>query len=223
MSPSPPLSLRQLEAEITELAGHLNAAQHRWLTWTMGLRSRFCSIRRGAARTFQRKRRITMRIAAALLALATSVATAAPSISDEFAAGFGGVPWGIDLAELIAKYPGGYEAFSTDPGGVCYSLNIDDPVLGISRQGHYVVYGIGAEGKVEAIGIQVAYDQTANLISAVTSRFGPPKHLEGKGLETDYRWPVDRGMTLSVRTTNNRAYGLTTLTILNLRPRTAAR
>src|SRR6516164_8718393 len=32
MPPSPSLSLRELEAEITELAGHLNAAQHRWLT-----------------------------------------------------------------------------------------------------------------------------------------------------------------------------------------------
>jgi hypothetical protein len=32
MPPSPSLSLRELEAEITELVGHLNAAQHRWLT-----------------------------------------------------------------------------------------------------------------------------------------------------------------------------------------------
>src|SRR6516225_9707326 len=29
---TPVLSLRELEAEITELVGHLNAAQHRWLT-----------------------------------------------------------------------------------------------------------------------------------------------------------------------------------------------
>ena len=36
---SPIRPLDELEAEITELAGHLNAAQHRWLTLIAEVRS----------------------------------------------------------------------------------------------------------------------------------------------------------------------------------------
>ena len=163
-----------------------------------------------------------MRVAAVVLALVASAAAMAHGIFDEFAAGFGGVPWGIDFPALLAQFPGGYEDFSTAPGGVAYALNIDDPVLGIARRGQHVTYGIGTDGKVEFIQIQVPYDQTSVLISTLTSSLGPAKSLEVRGVVTSYLWPNARGMALSVRTTNNRAYGLTALTIHNP-PRIAAK
>jgi hypothetical protein len=164
-----------------------------------------------------------MRIAAILLALMTSAATAAPGISDEFAAGFGGVPWGIELAALIAQFPGGYVTFSTAPGGLHYTLNIDDPVLGISRVGEHVTFEIGTDLKVMYIEIQVPYDQASALIEAVTTRFGPAKTLEVDGAITVRHWPTYQGFGINIRTTDNRAYGLTSLSITNLRPRPAVK
>lgn len=162
-----------------------------------------------------------MRIAAILWALATPVTFANNSISEEFAAGFGGVPWGTEFSELVARFPGGHEMFSTTPGRISYTLNIEDPVVGLPRSGQYVSYGIGADGKVDIIAIQVAYDQTAILLSTLKSRFGPERGTEITGVVTTYRWPVDHGMSLVLRTTNGRGYGLTTLEIAK-RPQTAA-
>jgi hypothetical protein len=154
-----------------------------------------------------------MRIAVFLLALAASAATMAETISDEFTVGFGGVPWGIEFSALVREFPGGYTAFSTSPGRVSYTLNIDDPVLGISRRGQYVEFGIGTDGKVDAIQIQIPYAQTSTLISILTSKFGIEKGIEVNGVVTKYQWPTNKGLGLAVRTTNNRAYGLTTLLI----------
>jgi hypothetical protein len=154
-----------------------------------------------------------MRIAVVILALVSSATAMSQTISDEFAAGFGGVPWGIDLSVLVAKFPGGYEEFSTAPGRVSYALNIDDPVLGISRPGQYVLFGVGTDGKVDNIEIQVPYDQTSVLISTLIARFGPEKNLEVKGFVTTYRWASNTKLGFAVRTTNNRAYGLTTLSV----------
>jgi hypothetical protein len=154
-----------------------------------------------------------MRIAAILLALVTCTTATPQTFSDEFAAGFGGVPWGIDLSVLVAKFPGGYEEFSTAPGRVSYALNIEDSILGIPRRGQYDLFSVGIDGKVDYIEIQMPYDQTSVLISKLTAEFGPEKGLEVKGIVTTYRWSTNAGFSLAVRTTNNRAYGLTTLTI----------
>lgn len=75
--------------------------------------------------------------------------------------------------------------------------------------------------KVDIIAIQVAYDQTAILLSTLQSKFGPERGAEITGVVTTYRWPVDHGMSLVLRTTNSRGYGLTTLEIAK-RPQTAA-
>jgi hypothetical protein len=154
-----------------------------------------------------------MRIAAVLLALTISSAGAAQTISDEFGAGFGGVPWGIEFSALLMKFPGGFAEFSTAPGRVSYALNIDDSVLGISRRAQYVVFGMGVDGKVDVIEIQVPYDKTSTLISTLTSKFGPEAGIEGTGVITTYRWPPDKEIAIRVRTTKNRVYGLTTLVI----------
>jgi len=154
-----------------------------------------------------------MRIAAVLLALAAPVAFSANGVSEEFASGFGGVRWGVDFAALMARFPGGYEEFSTAPGRISYSLNIEDSVLGISRPGQHVVYGMGVHGTVDVIEIHVAYEQTSVLLSTMESRFGPAKSVSVEGVVTTYRWPPDHGMTVSVRTTKSAAYGLTALTL----------
>jgi hypothetical protein len=155
-----------------------------------------------------------MRMMAILLSLAARVAFADSSFYQEFAGGFGGIRWGTDLSEIVSNFPGGYEHFSTSPGGINYELNNDDTVLGISRSGQYVEFGIGADGKVGGIFIQVAYDQTSALISAVKSKLGPPTKLEVDGFVTTYWWPPDQGMSVAVRTTSNLTYGLTGLAIV---------
>jgi hypothetical protein len=154
-----------------------------------------------------------LRLATVLLALATSATAMSQTISDDFSKGFGSVAWGTDLSALVAKFPGGYEEFSTAPGRVSYALNFDDPVLGIARRGLYVLYGVGIDSKVDNIEIQVPYDQTSVLISTLAAKFGPERSLEVRGIVTTYRWPSNKGLALAVRTTNNSAYGLTTLTI----------
>jgi hypothetical protein len=154
-----------------------------------------------------------MRIAAILLVLAASPTAMAQTISDEFGAGFGGVPWGIGFSALVMKFPGGYTEFSTAPGGISYELNIEDSVLGISRRGQYVLIGTGTDGKVASIQIQVPYDQTSTLISTLTSKFGPEKGIEVKGVRTIYKWASSKGLVLEVYTTKNKVYGLTTLSI----------
>ena len=155
-----------------------------------------------------------MRMAVVILSLVVPVSLSANGVSDDFAAGFGGVRWGTDLAALVEQFPGGYEEFSTAPGRVSYALNIDDPVLGIPRSGQYVIYGIGADGKVDSIQIQVAYDQTALLLSTIKAKCGAARTLEVEGVVTTYSWSPDHGLGLSIRTTNNHVYGLTTLLIV---------
>ena len=164
-----------------------------------------------------------MRIPALLLAVAFSTSAAAHGISDEFFSGFGGVPWGISLPDLIKQFPGGYQVFSTAPSGLAYVLNIDDPVLGFSRRGSYVSYAIGSDLKMDDIEIQIPYEQTAQLIATISKNFGPVIGPEIKGLISRYRWPVDSGMLLRVRTTNDRTYGLTTLSVTKVAPRPAAK
>ena len=164
-----------------------------------------------------------MRIAAVLLALVISTTGTAQTISDEFGAGFGGVQWGIEFSALLMKFPGGLTEFSTAPGRISYALNIDDSVLGISRRAQYVLFGMGVDGKVDVIDIQVPYDQTSTLISTLTSKFGPEAGIEGTGVITTYRWPTSKEIALSVRTTKNKVYGLTMLVISRIEPRPDAR
>jgi hypothetical protein len=164
-----------------------------------------------------------MRTLTILFVVTFSAASAAPSISDEFESGYGGVPWGIELPALMKRFPGGYQIWSTVPGGLAYVLNLDDPVFGISRRGLYVLYGIGTDRKVTEIDVQIPYDQTAQLISTITSRFGPVIGPEVKGVVTSYHWPAERGFLLGVRTTIDGTYGLTTLSIHKRTPTAAAK
>jgi hypothetical protein len=163
-----------------------------------------------------------MRATLLILVLSLSTAAGAHSISDEFAAGYGGVSWGMKLGDLIRQFPGGYQIFSTAPGGLAYVLNIEDPVLGIPRRGLYVSYGIGVDGTVDYIEVQIPYDQATALISTITAKFGPVIGPEVRGVVSNYRWPTDQGIRLGVRIANGGAPGLATLAIWKLRPKPVA-
>lgn len=89
-----------------------------------------------------------MRTALLLIAVGFSAAAGAHSISDEFARGFGGVSWGMSFRDLIKRFPGGYSTFCTAAGRVRYRLNIEEPVLGISREGDNLRFGTNIGGKV---------------------------------------------------------------------------
>ena len=71
-------------------------------------------------------------IALGCIALALSTTASAGPIADQFAAGVGGVSWGMTLDELIGSRPGGEQFFSTAPGERGYAVADDAPLF--SRQ-----------------------------------------------------------------------------------------
>lgn len=157
-----------------------------------------------------------MRTALLLFAFAFSTAAGAHSISDEFAAGFGGVSWGMSFKELVKQFPGGYQSFCTAPGGVCYTLNMEDPVLGVTREGDYARFGTDADGKVMECEIQIPFERADSLIQIISGRFGPVIGPENDRLVKAYHWPTDGGMYLAVRTSIAGGVGLATLSIAKL-------
>jgi hypothetical protein len=154
-----------------------------------------------------------MRSLLLVVALALTSAAEGHSISDEFVAGFGGVAWGTNYDDLIRQFPGGYQVFSTHSGGLSYVINIDDPVLGLRRAGLYVGYAMNPDRLVDAIQIQIPYDQAQPLISTISSKFGPAIGPKVHGVVSEYHWPIDQGMMLSVRFSSGGQFGLATLEI----------
>jgi hypothetical protein len=156
---------------------------------------------------------IKMRSLLLVGALALTGVAEGHSISDEFAAGFGGVAWGATFDDLIRQFPGGYQVFSTHSGGLAYVINIEDPVLGMRRAGLYVAYAMNPDRLVDGIQIQIPYDQAQQLISTISSKFGPAIGPKVHGVVSEYHWPIDQGLMLSVRFSSGGRTGLAALEI----------
>lgn len=163
-----------------------------------------------------------MRTALLVIAFAFSPAAGAHSISDEFAEGFGGVSWRMSFSDVVRQFPGGYQVFSTSPGGVAYVVNIEDPVLGISREGQYVVFQAAADGSLMDIDIQIPFEQAESLIRVISDRFGPVIGPKAVGLAKVYSWPIDGNFSMTVRTTHVARSGLATLSIMKVSRRSSS-
>jgi len=127
----------------------------------------------------------------------------------------------MSFADLVNQFPGGFQTFCTAPGKVCYTLNIEDPVLGITREGAYVRIGTDASGKVMEFDIQIPFERVESLIQTISARFGPVIGPVAEGLVKTYHWPVDGGLYVEVRTATAARIGLATLSIAKI-TRTAA-
>jgi len=155
-------------------------------------------------------------------ALALTSVVEGHSISDEFANGFGGVAWGTNYDDLTRHFPGGYQVFSTHSGGLAYVVNIEDPVLGLRRPGLYVSFAMNPDRLIDAIQIQIPYDQVQPIIATISAKFGPAIGPQVHGVVSEYHWPTDQGMALSVRFSSGGKVGLASLDIFRPMPKKTA-
>jgi hypothetical protein len=139
-------------------------------------------------------------VAFAFLSLGLSTLTYADSVDDHFAAGMGGVAWGMTLDDLIAIRPGGEGRFSTAEGERSYSVLDDEPLFGIPRPGMRIQYHLGTDNDVRYIAIGVPYEQREQLLSELLMLFGRYR-IEKQGIHIRYVWVPERHVQISVRAT----------------------
>ena len=82
-------------------------------------------------------------IALVVLSIGLSASALAGPIDDQFAAGVGGIPWGMKLHDLVAMRPGGDHASSTAPGERTYALLDDEPLFDVPQPGTRIQYHFG--------------------------------------------------------------------------------
>ena len=86
-------------------------------------------------------------------------------ITDEFRCGYGGIPWGSSLADLVGTLLDGhhYFAVTSTAGERNYDVINDEPLLGEPRRGMSVQYGIGKWNTVDIVGVNVPYERLGSL------------------------------------------------------------
>src|SRR5262245_32479993 len=111
-------------------------------------------------------------LALACVSLVLSAPAFAGAIDEQFAAGIGGIPFGMKLDDLIAVRPGGEQFFSTAPGERGYGLADEEPLFGIQRDGMRIQYHFDQNNQVRSIAIGVPYAMREQLLGELLARFG---------------------------------------------------
>jgi hypothetical protein len=139
------------------------------------------------------------------------------AITEEFRGGYGGIPWGTSLADLVGTLPGGqhYFALTSTAGERSYDVINDEPLLGVPRKGTSVQYGIGKWNSVDIVGVGVPYERRDELLGALISRFGNYSKRVQVGTSTYYQWPQENCLRISLRASTNPNYGILQFVISN--------
>ena len=138
-------------------------------------------------------------------------------ITDEFRGGYGGIPWGSSLADLVGTLPDGhhYFAVTSTAGERNYDVINDEPLLGVPRRGMSVQYGIGKWNTVDIVGVNVPYERRDELLGVLISRFGNYSKRAQVGASTYYEWPQENCLRMTLRASTSPSYGILQFVISN--------
>ena len=133
-----------------------------------------------------------MRMALSTVALfvLSPIVDAGP-IADQFAHGFAAVPWGTSLAQVVEKYPGGGHFLTGGSACRIYSVQAEDPLLGIPRVGSMTLFGYGLDRKLDVMGIDIPYAAMKEANGTI-----------------GYAWKPDAGIQLNVWETQDPDLGV---------------
>jgi hypothetical protein len=139
------------------------------------------------------------------------------AITDEFRAGYGGIPWGTTLVDLVGTLPDGhhYFAVTSTAGERDYAVINDEPLLGVPRKGMSVQYGIGKWNTVDIVGVNVPYERRDELLGVLIARFGNYSKRAQVGASTYYEWPQENCLRMTLRASTNPSYGILQFVISN--------
>ena len=151
-------------------------------------------------------------ILALIIALVPFTSGAGP-ISRQFGSGYGGVPWGSSLPELVAAHPGGTHFFAYGGGQREYNLPDEKPMFGISRSGMQVYYFLDETGSVVSASLTFPYEYRQKLLGSLILSFGPYQQMQTKGISTYYLWQRDDGTGVTAEATLDPDYGILRLVI----------
>jgi len=129
-------------------------------------------------------------------------------IAAQFGSGYGGIPWGMSLVDLVGVLPGGEHFFATTAGERDYAVENNESLVGVPRTGMKVQYGLGKDNRVEVIAVNVPYERRDQLLDALVIAFGSFKGKFTKGTSTTYYWAVDDGIQISLRASVVSSYGI---------------
>jgi hypothetical protein len=147
-------------------------------------------------------------LALACVSLILSTPAFAGDIDDQFAAGMGGIPFGMKLDDLIAMRPGGDQHFSTSPGHRTYILDDDEPLFGIERRGMRVQYHLGKNNEVLAVALGVPYAMREQLLGQLMAMFGRYWESSSEPTVVNYNWGADKRVYVSVRASKDPKNGI---------------
>jgi hypothetical protein len=138
-------------------------------------------------------------------------------ITDEFLGGYGGIPWGTSLADLVGTLPGGHHYFgvTSTAGQRTYDVINDEPLLGVPRKGMRVQYGIGKWNTFDIVGVNVPYERRDELLGVLISRFGNYSKRAQVGASTYYGWPQENCLQMSLRASTSPNYGILQFVVSN--------
>jgi hypothetical protein len=138
-------------------------------------------------------------------------------ITDEFRGGYGGIPWGTTLTDLVGMLPSGrhYFAVTSTAGERNYDVTSDEPLLGVPRRGMSVQYGIGKWSTVDIVGVSVPYERRDELLGVLIARFGNYSKRAQVGASTYYEWPQEGCLRISLRASTSPSYGILQFVIAN--------
>jgi hypothetical protein len=147
-------------------------------------------------------------LALACVSLVLTTPAFAGAIDDQFAAGMGGIPFGMKLDDLIAVRPGGEQFFSTAPGERGYSLADEDPLFGIQRDGMRIQYHFDKDNRVRSVAIGLPYAMREQLLGQLLVRFGQYRKSTLLRTAVDYDWPADARVRIGVRASQDPKNGI---------------
>jgi len=124
------------------------------------------------------------------LVLASS-AVSAGGIGLQFASGYGGVSWGMSVADVVGMMPDGNLYFALPDGSRDYIVKNEEPLFGIARSGQTLQYHFGIDGHVDMIEVHVAFENREELISTMISQFGSDYLKRNYGSKESRFWRVD--------------------------------
>ena len=147
-------------------------------------------------------------LALACISLVLSTPAFPGEIHDQFATGFGGIPWGTKLDDLIAMRPGGDQYFSTSPGRRAYILADDEPLFGVQRRGMRIQYHLGKDNEVRSVGIGVPYAMRDQLLGQLLLLYGQYQESTPNSTIVEYDWPVDGRICIGARASRDPKNGI---------------
>src|SRR5215468_10233410 len=143
-----------------------------------------------------------------IIVFLASSATSAGGAAQQFVSGYGGVSFGMSLADVIGMIPDGNLYFALPEGSRDYLVKNDEPLFGISRSGQTLQYHFGTDGRVDQIEVHVAYENREQLIDTMVSQFGTAYLKRDYGSTETRYWSVDRKTYIGLRMSREPRYGI---------------